>query len=239
MKLRRRDDGPRTQGGAAIDSPEGLLAGQTVVVIGGSSGIGLETARRARAAGAGLVITATDPDPLHRAGLELEAGIAALDPLDFDRLTRFFGALSAPVDHVALAALGHRDTRLEGLDADTARRGLDAQLLVPLQVARNAAGRLRDGGTLLFLGGGAAGGGRSLGPVVSAALPALTASLALELPGIRVNLISGVPASPAPSAAAEIAALAVHLMTNGALTGATLEVGRVRDLVTGANASAR
>ena len=228
-----------TQGGAAIDSPEGLLAGQTVVVIGGSSGIGLETARRARAVGADLVITATDPDPLHRVGLELGAGIAALDPLDFDRLARFFGALSAPVDHVALAALGHRDARLEGLDADTARRGLDAQLLVPLQVARNAAGRLRDGGTLLFFGGSTAGSGRSLGRVVSAALPALTRNLALELPGVRVNLISGVPADALPSASAEIAELAVHLMTNGALTGATLEVGRGHDMVTPANVHAR
>ena len=46
------------------------LAGQTVVVIGGSSGIGLETARRARAEGAEVILTARDPDRLQRAGLE-------------------------------------------------------------------------------------------------------------------------------------------------------------------------
>jgi NAD(P)-dependent dehydrogenase (short-subunit alcohol dehydrogenase family) len=44
------------------------LAGQTVVVIGGSSGIGLETARRARAEGADVILTARDPDRLHRGG---------------------------------------------------------------------------------------------------------------------------------------------------------------------------
>jgi len=47
------------------------LAGQTVVVIGGSSGIGLETARLARGEGAHVILTARDPDRLHRVGLEL------------------------------------------------------------------------------------------------------------------------------------------------------------------------
>jgi len=47
------------------------LAGQTVVVIGGSSGIGLDTARRARAEGADVILTARDPDRLRRVGVEL------------------------------------------------------------------------------------------------------------------------------------------------------------------------
>ena len=49
------------------------LAGQTVVVIGGSAGIGLETARRARAEGADVILTARDPDRLRRVGAELGA----------------------------------------------------------------------------------------------------------------------------------------------------------------------
>ena len=44
-----------------MSRPEPELAGQTVVVIGGSSGIGLETARRARAEGAEVVVTGRDP----------------------------------------------------------------------------------------------------------------------------------------------------------------------------------
>src|SRR5205814_7043038 len=56
---------------------EPQLAGQTVVVIGGSAGIGLETARRAREEGADLIITARDPDRVHRAGLELGPSIGA------------------------------------------------------------------------------------------------------------------------------------------------------------------
>ena len=45
---------------------EPALAGQTVVVIGGSAGIGLETARRARAQGANVVLTARNPERLQR-----------------------------------------------------------------------------------------------------------------------------------------------------------------------------
>ena len=72
------------------------LLGQTVLVIGGSSGIGLETARLARAKGADIILTARNPDRLHRAGLELGASIAAFDATDFGRLARFFDALPAP-----------------------------------------------------------------------------------------------------------------------------------------------
>jgi NAD(P)-dependent dehydrogenase (short-subunit alcohol dehydrogenase family) len=78
------------------------LAGQTLLVIGGSSGIGLATARRAHAEGAQVIITARDPERVHRAGLELDARIAAFDATDFDRLGKFFEQLSTPIDHVFL-----------------------------------------------------------------------------------------------------------------------------------------
>ncbi len=68
-----------------------LLLGQTVVVIGGSSGIGLETARRARAEGAEVVLTARNPERLEHAARELGArSSAAFDAADPDRLARFF-----------------------------------------------------------------------------------------------------------------------------------------------------
>src|SRR5579862_3655705 len=84
------------------------LLGQTVLVIGGSSGIGLETARLARAKGADIILTARNPDRLHRVGLELAASIAAFDATDFGRLERFFGALPGPVDHLLLTGPGPR-----------------------------------------------------------------------------------------------------------------------------------
>src|SRR5215471_6552274 len=169
------------------------LLGQTVLVIGGSSGIGLETARLARAKRADIILTARDPDRLHRAGLELEASIAAFDATDFGRLRRFFDALPAPIDHLLVTGPGPCYAPLAESDLDAARRHLDAHLLLPLQVARDAAGRVRPGGTLLFMGGT---GGRR--PAVglafiaarTAALPAMIKSLALEVAPVRVNLIA-------------------------------------------------
>jgi len=53
------------------------LLGQTVVVIGGSAGIGLETARRASAEGATVILTGRDPERLQRAAHELGASSTA------------------------------------------------------------------------------------------------------------------------------------------------------------------
>jgi NAD(P)-dependent dehydrogenase (short-subunit alcohol dehydrogenase family) len=235
------------------------LLGQTVLVIGGSSGIGLATARRARAKGAEVIITARDPDRLHRVGLELGASIAAFDATDFDRLARFFDALSTPIDHLLLTGPGPYYAPLAELDLDAARRDLEAHLLLPLQVARHAAHTVRPGGTLLFMSG--VGGrrpavGRSLISAVTAALPALTRNLALELAPVRVNLLAaGFVDTPLSAALlgdqldarrhqlrrtlpigrvvgpADVAALAVHLMTNTALTGTTFDIDGGQQLV--------
>jgi NADP-dependent 3-hydroxy acid dehydrogenase YdfG len=83
------------------------LAGQTVVVIGGSAGIGLETARRARAEGAEVILTGRDPGRLEQAALEVGArGTAAFDATDAASVQRFFGDLPAPIDHVMVTARG-------------------------------------------------------------------------------------------------------------------------------------
>jgi NAD(P)-dependent dehydrogenase (short-subunit alcohol dehydrogenase family) len=238
---------------------EPQLRNQTVVVIGGSSGIGLETARLSRAEGADVIITARDPERLHRAGLELGASIAAFDATDFERLERFFEELPALIDHVLVTGPGPYYAPLAEIDLDDARRDIEAHLLLPLQVARNAAGKLRAGGTLLFMGGT---GGRSTGPglaliaALTAAQPALTKNLALELAPIRVNLIAaGFVDTPLSAdilgdkldarreqlrttlpigrvvGPADIAALAVHLMANTAVTGATYDIDGGQQLV--------
>ena len=170
------------------------LQGQTVVVIGGSAGIGLETARRARAEGADVILTARNPEHLQRAASELDAlSTAAFDATDFERLGRFFAELPRPIDHVLVTGPGPYYAPLAEFDFEAARRDLEAHILLPLHVARNAAHKVRPGGTLLFMGGT---GGRSTAPglalisALTAALPALTKNLALELAPVRVNLIA-------------------------------------------------
>jgi NAD(P)-dependent dehydrogenase (short-subunit alcohol dehydrogenase family) len=235
------------------------LLGQTVVVVGGSAGIGLETARLARAEGAEVILTARNPDRLHQAGLELGASIAAFDATDFDRLEKFFDALSTPIDHLLVTGPGPYYAPLAEFDVEAAHRDIDAHLFLPIQVARNAVGKVRPGGTLLFMGGT---GGRRTAPglyflsALSAALPALTKNLALELAPVRVNLIAaGFVDTPLSATLlgdqldarreqlrtnlpirrvvgpADIAALAVHLMTNTAVTGATFDIDGGQQLV--------
>ena len=204
------------------------LSGQTVVVIGGSSGIGLQTARLARAEGADMILTARDPDRLHRAGIELGASIAAFDATDFGRLERFFDAMPAPVDHLLLSGPGPYYAPLAGFGLDAARRDLDAHLLLPLLVASGVAGKVRPGGTVLFLGGtcdrGAAAG-IALTAALTAALSCMTRDLALEMAPVRVNLIVAGGGGTLPAGhVAGPAALAVHLMTSSAVTGATFDI---------------
>src|SRR5262245_3965830 len=86
---------------------EPALVGQTVVIIGGSAGIGLETAGRARDEGADLILTARDAERLRSVGLELgAASTAAFDATDFGRLAKFFDELPTPIDHLLVTGPG-------------------------------------------------------------------------------------------------------------------------------------
>jgi len=235
------------------------LLGQTVVVIGGSSGIGLETARLAHDKGADVIITARHPDRLHTVGLELGVSVAAFDAIDFDRLAEFFDTLSKPIDHVLVTGPGPYYAPLAEFDVDEARRDVDAHLMLPILIARHATSKVRPGGTLLFLsgtGGRRTAAGLTLISALTAALPALTKNLALELAPVRVNLIAaGFVDTPLSATLlgdqldarreqlrttlpirrvvgpADVAALALHLMTNTALTGATFDIDGGQQLV--------
>ena len=229
------------------------LIGRTVVVIGGSAGIGLETARLARARGAEVVLTARDPDRLRAAADQVDAsGTAAFDVTDLGRLERFFEDLPGPVDHVMVTGGGPYYSSLADMDFAAARRDIDERIVVTLAVARYGAARMRPPGTLLFMGGTggrSAGVGLTLISAMTAALPALIANLAVELAPIRANLIAaGFVDTPLSASLlgdqldarraelratlpigrvvgpADVAALAVHLMTNTALTGATYDI---------------
>ena len=120
------------------------LLGQTVVIIGGSAGIGLETARRARAEGANVILTGRNPERLQSAASEVGAlSTAAFDALDFERLGKFFADLAAPIDHVLVTGPGPYYAPLAEFDVEKARRDIEAHLLLPIQVARNAARKVR------------------------------------------------------------------------------------------------
>jgi NAD(P)-dependent dehydrogenase (short-subunit alcohol dehydrogenase family) len=239
-----------------VREPE--LRGQTVVVVGGSAGIGLETARRARAEGAEVVLVGRDPLRLKSAAAEVDAReTASFDANDTDALEAFFAGLATPIDHVLVTAGRPYYASLADMDFAEARSALAEHPMLMLGVARSA--RVRPGGTLLFMGGTAARNpsvGIGLMSAMTAALPALTASLAIEIAPVRINLIaSGFVDTPLSASLlgdqldarraelratlpigrvvgpADVAALAVHLMVNTAVTGATYDIDGGQHLV--------
>jgi len=228
------------------------LLGQTVVVIGGSSGIGFETARRARAEGAKVILAARNAERLKHAASEVDAlSTAAFDATDPVAIEGFFRDLPV-VDHVIVTAGRPYYGRLADMDFTKLRELVGQHPLQAIYVARNATSKVRPGGSLIFIGGTGARRpaiGLSIAAAMTAALPALTANLALEIAPIRVNLIApGFVDTPLSAellgdelekrrtqlratlpigrvvGPADVAALAVHIMTNTALTGATYDI---------------
>jgi NAD(P)-dependent dehydrogenase (short-subunit alcohol dehydrogenase family) len=229
------------------------LLGQTVVLIGGSAGIGLETARRARREGAEVVLVGRNQDRLERAAEDVGAvRTAAFDADDAAALKQFFDGLPGPIDHVLVTAGGPSYAPLLEMTEAQLNRALGSHPLLALEVARNVAGKIRPGGSLLLMGG--TGGRRisrelGIASAATAVLPPFTAALALELAPVRVNLIAaGFVDTPLSASLLgegldarrdelrrrlpigrivgpeDVAALAVHLMTNTALTGATYDI---------------
>jgi NAD(P)-dependent dehydrogenase (short-subunit alcohol dehydrogenase family) len=207
-------------------SSQPQLAGQTVVVIGGSSGIGLETARRAHAEGAKVVITGRNKDRLHDVALELDAETAAFDALDFERLRLFFDELPTPIDHVLVSGSGPYYGPLSKFDFVSGTGGRSQAV------------------------------GFTLISALTAATPALARNLALEIAPVRVNVIAaGFVDTPLSASLlgdqieerreqlsralpigrvvgpADVAALAIHLMVNTAVTGATYDIDGGQQLI--------
>jgi NAD(P)-dependent dehydrogenase (short-subunit alcohol dehydrogenase family) len=232
---------------------EPALLGQTVVLIGGSAGIGLETARLARSEGAEVVLTGRDPERLERAAREVGArSTAAFDANDPAALDGFFEGLSDPIDHILITAGGPAYGPMLEMDADQVRGALGGHVVLALEIARRAIGKMRPGGSLLLMGG--TGGRRisrelGIASAATAVIPPFAAALALELAPVRVNVIAaGFVDTPLSASLlgdglearraelrttlpigrvvgpADVAALAVHLMSNTALTGATYDI---------------
>jgi NAD(P)-dependent dehydrogenase (short-subunit alcohol dehydrogenase family) len=228
-----------------------MLSDQTVVVIGGSSGIGAEIAQQAVAAGAQVVITGRDPTRLAVASDRIGARRAAtLDAHDDVAVEAFFADLEA-IDHL-VSMVG--DSMAGGFlttTPETMRHVLGSKFLANWTIARHAASTLNPGGSITLTAGT---GGRphevSASYVANLGLGAMVEGLAVELaPHIRVNAVAptfmdtafwrDVPRADLEAttqqfltrvplgrlgAVQEVAAAYVHLMTNGFVTGQVLAV---------------
>jgi NAD(P)-dependent dehydrogenase (short-subunit alcohol dehydrogenase family) len=225
------------------------LAGARVVVVGGSSGIGLAVALAARDEGAEVVVASRQPD---RAAAELgEAKTVCLDVTDEASVAHAFEGIG-PFDHlVCTAASGFPSGLMRAPEAEI-RALMESKFWGPYRCSRAAAPLLRDGGSITFSSGiRSRRPQKGAGPftVVNMAVEGMTKALALELAPLRVNAISpGTVDTPVfagftPEAREkhferaagqttvgrvgtvdDIASIVVAVLANGFLTGTVLDV---------------
>lgn len=180
------------------------LDGTRILLVGGTSGLGLAVARAAAERGATPIVASRNPASVDRAlGVLPEGAMGATvdlaDTASIDRLVEFAG----PIDHLVYSAGEPLQlTMLPDLTTETARSFWETRYFSALAVIRavTGAGSVREGGSIVLTGGNAAqrpAPGWSLGASMTGALDALTRQLALELAPIRVNLVApGVTQSP-------------------------------------------
>ena len=169
------------------------LAQSTVAILGGSSGIGLATARAAQAEGARVIITGRSPERLRSAQAELGGSVrtVALDAADEDGTRTFFGEIDR-LDHLFITAASLV------LDAGLAqhsaamRPAMDTRFLGALYAAKYGAARMGESGSITFMSGTAGRKplpGAAVATASCAAVEGFARALALDLAPIRVNTI--------------------------------------------------
>ena len=228
------------------------LKDKTVVILGGSSGIGLATAQAALAAGAKVIITGRSRDRLEAARLAIQADVrtVALDVTDEAGTRALFAGLDK-VDHVFITAgMVTFDPKLAPA-SDAMRPALDQRFWGALYAAKYAAAKMGAGGSITFMSGTAAIKplpGAAVATASCGAIEAFARSLALDLAPIRVNTIQpGLVDTPfldllgdrrqaliddysrrlpvgRPGRPEEIADAVLFLMRNQFVTGITLTV---------------
>jgi NAD(P)-dependent dehydrogenase (short-subunit alcohol dehydrogenase family) len=228
------------------------LKDKTVVILGGSSGIGLATAQAALAEGAKLIITGRSRERLEAARVKLQADVrtVALDVTDEAGTRALFGSFTK-VDHVFITAgMVTFDPKLAPA-SDAMRPALDQRFWGALYAAKYAATKMGAGGSITFMSGTTAIrplAGAAVATASCGAVEAFARSLALDLAPIRVNTIQpGLVDTPfldllgdrrqaiiddysrrlpvgRPGRPEEIADAVLFLMRNQFVTGITLTV---------------
>lgn len=185
------------------------LTGHRVVLLGGTSGIGLATAQAVSAQGAQAVVVSSRQNSVDRALKELPSGTEghAVDLADTDRTAAFLGSIGE-FDHLVYTAGEPLALMpLDSLDMEAARSFFTLRFFSALNAVRAAAPHLRPGGSVTLTSGTAKdrpGSGWAVAAAICGAVEALTKALAVELAPIRVNAVSpGVVRSPLWSALSE------------------------------------
>ena len=200
-----------------------MLAGKKIVVVGGSSGIGLSTAEMAVREGAEVIIASRNAERLNAVAGNLGAKAIAADVTSDKSVEDLFRACG-PVDHVVVTAAQLRSGPFKTVPMEDVRATMEGKFWGAWRVARSA--DIRPGGSLTLVSGFLSIRPRPNSAIVGAAngaIESLARSLALELAPVRVNCVSpGVIDTPIRAAMPEAARRDML-----AKTAASLPVGRV------------
>ncbi|MCB8879346.1 SDR family oxidoreductase [Acidisoma cellulosilytica] len=169
---------------------------KTVVVLGGTSGIGFAIAEGVAAAGGKPIIVSRSQANVDAALSKLPQGAEghAVDLTDEAALAALFATIGT-LDHLAYTA---GESLMMGplteMDLTAARRFTETRFWGAVAAAKHAAPRIRPGGSIVFSSGIAGArppqGGWSMGASICAGMEGLTRALAIELAPTRVNLVS-------------------------------------------------
>lgn len=168
------------------------LSGKQVLIVGGSSGIGLGIAKTAAAAGATVTIAARNEDKLKKAAAEIGRGATGrrLDQTDDASVAAFFGD-GKVWDHVVTSAGAGGRGFLPGIAMADAQAAMEGKFWGYFRVARAA--KISKSGSLTFISGKLGqkpSAGTSLIAAVNSAIEGLSRGLALDLAPTRVNTVS-------------------------------------------------
>src|SRR5882724_5945471 len=200
-----------------------LLTAKKIVVVGGSSGIGLATAEMAKREGADVIVASRNLERLDKVAEKLNAIAIPADVTSDESVEKLFRSCG-PVDHVVVTAAQLRTGPFKTVAMEDVRSTMEGKFWGAWRVAQRA--EIRAGGSLTFVSGYLSIRPRPNSAIVSAAngaLESLTRGLALELAPVRVNCVSpGIIDTPIRAAMPEVARREML-----AKTAAALPVGRV------------
>jgi NAD(P)-dependent dehydrogenase (short-subunit alcohol dehydrogenase family) len=168
---------------------------ETLIVFGGSSGIGEATAKEFGSAGVRVIIVARDVDRLASASARIGGSVesASVDATDRAAVVRFFESVE-PFEHLVLCQSGGKGGGpFQSLDLGDLRSGIEGKLFAQLTVAQASLGKLKPGGSLTFVSAGSARvaiPGTSGLAAINGAIEAMVPTLAKELAPLRVNAVS-------------------------------------------------
>ncbi|WP_258571028.1 SDR family oxidoreductase [Flavimaribacter sediminis] len=229
---------------------EERLDGRSVVVFGGSSGVGLAVAQRASLLGGTVTIASRNRQRLAAAAAQCDGlETASVDVRDADAVAKFFTGRD-PFDHVVVSAAELSTSTLRDRPLSEARAAVESKLWGAIHVAHSA--RIRDTGSLTLVSGMLGvrpSGAATMLSVINAGLDTLAKALATEMAPIRVNCASpgrldtpwwdhlsdsqrhdlfSKTAAALPvkrvGTADEVAAQIIHLMLNGFLSGSVVQI---------------